>query len=118
MTQVNNTFNQKQNKKMNSQVIEGNAEIKKVAVWFATVKAPDLKEKIDAGLKEIESGQQLTENYRKLFGFMLFSYAMNHGPHTFFMVERVSEEIHVTEEFKQYANDWNNHSKKPKPINS
>lgn len=88
-----------------------------VAEWFIASKAPDLKDKIDDCLKIIESGSTLEGNNKKLFGFMLFSYSMNHGPETFLIVEKEAESLCVTDEFKAYAEDWINHSKKTKTIN-
>lgn len=89
-----------------------NRLIKEISEWFIVNKAPDLKEKVDSGLKVIDSGQPLDENYRKLFGFMIFSHAMNYGPLYFLTMEEVAEKIGVTEELKYYAKDWIGYSQK------
>lgn len=85
-------------------------QLKEIAEWFIAAKAPDLKEKINEGLKIIESGQPLDSKHKKLFGFMLFSHSMNYGPLYFLTVEEIAKQISVTEELKDYANDWINHS--------
>lgn len=87
-------------------------EVADIGRWFAEIKAPDLKEKIEVGISKLISEERLDENYRKLFGFMLFSHSMNKGPLYFFVVEELAEKIGVVEELKSYANDWINNSKK------
>ena len=86
--------------------------IQEVALWFTTIKAPDLKPKVDEALKAIEAGEALSEIQRKLCGFMLFSYSMNHGPVSFIGVELTAKEIGVADEMAEYAKDWIDHSKK------
>jgi hypothetical protein len=80
--------------------------------WFTTIKAPDLKEKVDSAMDKIAKGEPLEDNYKKLFGFILFDYSMHMWPLSFIDAEEVGEKIGVTEEIKYYANDWINHSKK------
>ena len=89
-----------------------NIFLQKVVDWFTTVKAPDLKEKVEQGFIKIKSGNHIEDIYKKLFGFILFSYSMNHGPASFFDVEEAAKEIGVAEEMAFYATDWINHSKK------
>lgn len=90
-------------------------QLKQIAEWFTTIKAPDLKDKINEGLKTIESGELLQGNHKKLFGFMLFSYSMNHGPCSFLVAEQVAKEISVSEEVKFYAKDWIDYKPNPQP---
>jgi hypothetical protein len=87
-------------------------QILEVANWFIKVKAPDLKDKINAGLKMLEAKEPLQDGYKKLFGFMIFSFSMNHGPASFFGAEALAKEIDVLEEMKSYAKNWISHSKK------
>lgn len=90
-------------------------ELNEISQWFVAVKAPDLKEKVFAGLKTIESGQPLEGNFKKLFGFMLFSFSMNHGPASFIDIEELAEKICVTEEFKDWAKNWIDSAKTQRP---
>lgn len=87
-------------------------KITKIANWFIEVKAPDLKDKINAGLKMLENKEPLKDSYKELFGFMLFSYSMAHGPTSFFDMEKLAKEISVLDEMKVYAEKWISHSKK------
>lgn len=91
-----------------------NNQLKEIAEWFTAAKAPDLKDKILSGLEIIESGKSLDDNYKKLFGFMLFSHAMNYGPLYFRTMEEIAEQIGVTDELMYYAKDWIDYSKKVK----
>ena len=80
--------------------------------WFSTVKAPELKEKVDIGIAAIEAGQPLEESYKKLFGFLLFSHTMrNGGPAFFHLASRTAEEIGVLDDMLDYARSWIAHSK-------
>lgn len=88
------------------------------AEFFWTVKAPDLKQKVQDGLLRIINKEPLEVNYKKLFGFMLFSYAMHNGPLSFFDAEQTAVNIGVIEELKHYAKDWIEYSQKVKNINS
>lgn len=90
--------------------------LREVTDWFVLIKAPELKEEIEKGLKLIESDQPLEGNTKKLFGFMLFSFSMNHGPASFIGVELLAKKISLTEEFKEYAQNWINHSNKNKAL--
>jgi hypothetical protein len=90
--------------------------IRDAANWFTTIKAPDLKDKVLGGLHDIENGVALESNYKKLFGFILFDYSIHKGPSYFIDSEEAAKEIGVTEEFKYYANDWINYSKKTKQL--
>ena len=85
--------------------------LQEVANWFMTIKAPQLKDKVINGINILESGQPLEGNLKKLFGFMLFSYSMNHGPASFIAIELLVEEISVSDEFKYYAKDWIDYNK-------
>lgn len=91
-----------------------NEFLKNAAEWFYTVKAPDLKEKVNSGLLCIDSGKALESNYKKLFGFILFDYSMHKGPLFFLEAEEVAKEIGVTDELLEYAQDWINYSRKAK----
>lgn len=86
-----------------------------VAKWFILIKAPDLKDKISEAVALVDSGSDLSENQRKLIGFICFSYSMNKGPASFMGIEFLIEDIGVEKEFRDYANDWIEHSKKPNP---
>lgn len=88
--------------------------LQEVTEWFIAFKAPDLKEKARHATNAVEEGIPLGENYKKFLAFMLFSYSMNKGPVSFLAVEEEAERIGVTEQFKEYANDWITHSKNQK----
>jgi len=83
--------------------------------WFVKQKAPDLKDKVEAGLQFLREWNTLEGNYKKLFGFILFDYSMHAGPLSFYEVEKEAELIGVTEEFKYYATDWISYSKNSNP---
>lgn len=88
-----------------------NAFLEKAAKFFIEVKAPELREKVDTALKAIEAGTPLEDKFKKLLGFILFSYSMNIGPPVFLQAEWTAEEIGVAEELKEYAKDWINYAK-------
>ena len=96
----------------------GNRFVSEVAYWFKTIKAPSLKEKVDDALKCLEEEKPLEENQRKLLGFMLFSYSMNHGPASFIGIRFLTEDLGVEKEFKEYAQSWIDHSNKTKEENT
>jgi len=80
--------------------------------FFLSVKAPDLKEQVDAAMDSIKNGSSLESKQKKLLGFILFGYTMALGPQSFAQAERVSSEIGVQEEMLMYAKDWINYPKK------
>lgn len=88
-----------------------NEFLKQAAWWFVTVKAPDLKEKVEAGLDMIEGQPTLDDKYRKLFGFILFDYSMHMGPLSFGIAEKAATEIGVLVELAESANSWIEYSK-------
>jgi hypothetical protein len=85
-------------------------ELKIIVQWFIAVKMPDKKEAIESDFNAIERQEPLPDIAKKLFGFMLFSYAMNTGPSSFLSVEKIAEEIDVISEFKYYAKSWIDYS--------
>lgn len=87
------------------------SKILEIAEWFSRVKAPDLTTKVNEGVEKIMSGTPLEGNRKKLFGFILFSYSMNHGAEVFSLTEELAGTLGVTKEFTDYASDWINHSK-------
>lgn len=88
-----------------------NQYLSKASNWFVDIKAPDLKDKVNLGLSAIIDNEPLSENYKKLFGFILFDYSMHQGPLSFIDAEETALEIGVFNEMKEYANSWINHSK-------
>lgn len=95
-----------------------NKMLQEIANWFILIKAPDLKDKISEAIANIDSGSDLSENQRKLIGFICFSFSMNHGPASFIGIEFMVKHIGVEKEFTDYANNWIEHSKKPHPQNN
>lgn len=87
------------------------SKILEIAEWFSRVKAPNLTAKVNEGVEKIKSDTPLEGNWKRLFGFILFSYSMNHGPATFSLTEEIASTLGVTKEFTDYASDWINHSK-------
>lgn len=84
------------------------------ADWFTSVKAPGLKEKVEAGMVMIKKQLPLDDKNRKLFGFFLFSYSMDQGPLSFFPAQVTAAEIGVLAEMVEYAENWINHNKREK----
>lgn len=74
--------------------------------WFITMKAPDLKSRVEEGLQIISEGKSLHGNYKKLFGYIFFAYAMHFGPPTFIECENATKELGVIDEMSDYAKDW------------
>lgn len=85
--------------------------LKKSTEWFSSVKAPDLKTKVDAIIKKIELKTPLDENERKTIGFIIFDYSMHKGPSSFLDAEECATNTGVVEEMRRYANDWISFSK-------
>lgn len=79
--------------------------------WFGTHKAPSLRAEVDKGIKKLDADEEIPDNWKKFFAFILFSYSMNMGPTTFFAVEEAVKEIGVGRHFEEYANNWITHSK-------
>ena len=92
--------------------IQGNKFLQEIADWFVLIKAPDLKEKISEAVGKVNNNEDLSDNQKKLLGFICFSFSMNRGPASFIGVEMVVKDIGVQKEFEEYAKNWIAHSKK------
>lgn len=88
-----------------------NVFLNEIADWFVLIKAPDLKDKITEAVELVEQEKSLSENQKKLLGFICFSFSMNRGPVSFTGVVMVVKDIGVQAEFEEYANKWIDHSK-------